>query len=73
MKVVTQQNIIVDNEPTLKILADGIDEFDGIKFVQYSVMHNEEPYSLTYMANVKDYDKYLSDFEEMVDSFRFEN
>ena len=71
MKVVTQDNVSIGNEPAVKISADGIGSFNGTKFVEYLVMHNKEPYSIAYMANVKDYDKYLPEFEEIVKSFKF--
>jgi PsbP-like protein len=71
MKVVTQENVTIDNEPAVKIVADGIKSFNNTKFVEYMVMHNKEPYNIAYMANVKDYDKHLPEFEQIVKSFKF--
>ncbi len=33
--------------------------FSGIKFVEYMAIHNGDPYYIGYMANSKDYEKYL--------------
>jgi hypothetical protein len=71
MKVVTQENVTIDNETAVKIIGDGVKTFNDIKFVEYMVMHNKEPYSIAYMANVKDYEKYLPQFEQIVKSFKF--
>ena len=37
-----------------KIHGDGIKSFSDIKFVEYMLMHNEQPYFIAYMANVKE-------------------
>jgi hypothetical protein len=37
----------------------------------YFVMHDDQPYFLNYMANARDYQKHLPQFEQMVKSFKF--
>jgi hypothetical protein len=37
----------------------------------YYVIHDDQPYFLDFMANAKDYQKYLPQFEQMVKSFKF--
>lgn len=69
--VTSMQNVTLSGEPGVKIYGDGIDPFNGIKFVQYLVWHDEEPYFLEYMANQKDYQKYLPQFEQMIKTFKF--
>jgi PsbP-like protein len=71
MKVVTQENVTIDDEPAVKISADGLGPFNSTKFVEYMVMHNKEPYSIAYMANVKNYEEYLPEFEQIVKTFKF--
>gem|GEM_PF-1792799 len=44
---------------------------DKLNFVTYYVVHDGEPYRLDYLANVKDFQKYLPQFEQMVRSFKF--
>lgn len=73
MKVTSKENGTIDNEPAVRILGDGINLFSGIKFMQYLVWHDKKPYALAYMANVKDYEKYLPQFELMVKTFKFAN
>lgn len=34
-------------------------------------MHGNQPYYIEYMANEKDYQKYLPQFEQIVKSFKF--
>ena len=41
--------------------------------MQYLAWHDKKPYALAYMANVKDYEKYLPQFELMVKTFKFAN
>jgi hypothetical protein len=71
ISVTSQENLTIDNEPAVKITADGINSFLGIKFTEYMIWHNEKPYYIGYMANVKDYQKYLPEFEQIVKSFKF--
>ena len=54
MNVTSKENVTLDNEAAVKIQGDGIKSFSGIKFVEYMLMHNEQPYFIAYMANVKD-------------------
>ena len=71
MKVMSKENTTIDNETAVKISGDGINSFSGIKFVQYFVTHDNKPYLLAYMADVKDYEKYLPQFEQMIKTFKF--
>jgi hypothetical protein len=71
LEVVTRDNTTIDNEPAVKILSDGIKSSNGINFVEYFVMHNKEPYYISYMANEKDFQKYFPQFEQMVKTFKF--
>ena len=41
--------------------------------MSYFVMHDDQPYYLNYIANAKDFEKYLPQFEQMVKSFKFVN
>ncbi|MDW0137178.1 MAG: hypothetical protein QOK70_05300 [Nitrososphaeraceae archaeon] len=67
----TKQNVTPDNEAAVKIHGDGIKSFSDIKFVEYLLMHNEHPYFIAYMANVKDFEIYLPEFEQIVKSLKF--
>ena len=71
MNVTSKGNVTLDNEAAVKIQGDGIKSFSGIKFVEYMLMHNEQPYFIAYMANVKDFEKYLPEFEQIVKSLKF--
>jgi len=71
MNVTSRQNVTIHGEPAVKIHGDGIKTFNGIKFVEYILMHDKEPYYIGYMANVKDFEKYLPQFEQMVKTFKF--
>ena len=73
MKVTSKENGTIDSEAAVRVRGDGINSFSGIKFVQYLVWHDKKPYALAYMANVKDYEKYLPQFELMVKTFKFAN
>jgi len=39
--------------------------------VDYYILHDGNPYKLQYFANVKYFQKYLPQFEQMVQSFKF--
>jgi hypothetical protein len=71
MKVTSKENGTIDSEAAVRIRGDGINSFNGIKFVQYLVWHDKKPYVLAYMANVKDFEKYLPQFNQMINTFKF--
>lgn len=71
LKVVKRENATIDNEPAVKIFSNGTKASNGINFIEYFFMHNKEPYYISYMANIKDFQKYLPQFEQMVKSFKF--
>lgn len=71
MNITSEKNVTLDNEAAVGIHGNGIKSFTGIKFVEYMLMHNEQPYFIAYMANVKDFEKYLPEFEQIVKSFEF--
>ena len=71
MNVTSRENVTLDNEAAVKILGDGIKSFSGTKFAEYMLMHNEQPYFIAYMANAKDFEKYLPEFEQIVKSLKF--
>jgi len=39
--------------------------------VAYLVLHDKVPYYLEYIANTKDFQKYLPQFEQMIKTFKF--
>ena len=71
MNVTSKQNVTIDGDPAVKVYGDGTNSLDGIKFVEYMIWHDNKPYYIGYMANVKDYQKYLPQFEEIMKTFKF--
>jgi hypothetical protein len=66
-----RQNLTIDNEPAVRISVNGIESFNGTKMVQYLIWHDKKPYALEYKATVKDFEKYLPEFEQIVKTFKF--
>lgn len=71
VKVFSKENTTVDTEPAVKIHRSPRNNFTNIEVVEYYVIHNGNPYTLQYAANVKDFQKYLPQFEQMVKTFKF--
>ena len=75
VNIASIQNSTIDGNPAVKIHGAlqnvTINDDDWTEITMYLVMHDEEPYTLTYMANVKDYQKFLPEFEQMVKTFNF--
>jgi hypothetical protein len=49
----------------------GMPNVTDMNSMSYRVMHNDQPYYLDFIANAKDYQKYLPQFEQMVKTFKF--
>jgi len=69
--ITSQQYTTVGNEKSVRIYANESAWYGGAKIALYLVMHDKEPYVVLYVANAKNYEKYLPEFEQMVKSFRF--
>jgi hypothetical protein len=70
--ITSQQYATVGNEKSVRIYANESAFYgNNTKIALYLVMHDKEPYRIIYVANAKNYEKYLPEFEEIVKSFRF--
>jgi PsbP len=70
-KILSKENATIDGEKAIKIHYSLSSPFDNIKLIQYYTVHDENAYLLDYEANVKDFQKYLPQFEQMVKTFKF--
>jgi len=71
--VTSTYNGTIDKEKAVKLTKDGIGDQTNQKMAEYLVLHDKDPYLLTYSADKKHFDKYLPEFETMVRSFKFVN
>jgi hypothetical protein len=71
LDITSQQYTTVGKEKSVRIYANETLSYPNTKIALYLVMHDKEPYLIEYIANTKNYDKYLPEFEQMVKSFRF--
>jgi hypothetical protein len=74
------ENVTIGGESAIKVFIRGTDVGNAsarpnitgnLNFVTYFVMHHDEPYHLDYIANMKDFQKYLPQFKQMVKTFKF--
>jgi hypothetical protein len=69
--ITSQHYTTVGKEKAVRIEANESASYDNSNIVLYVVMHHKQPYEINYIANPKNYEKYLPEFEQMVKSFRF--
>lgn len=71
--ITSQQYTTVGKEKSVSIDANESAQFGYAKIVLYLIMHDKEPYQILYLGNPTNYEneKYLTEFEQMVKSFRF--
>jgi hypothetical protein len=76
----TYENATIGGERAIKVYINGTDLAStsvmpnitsSVNTISYYVMHHDQPYYLSYVANTKDYQKYLPQFEQMVKTFKF--
>ena len=71
-RTVPEENATIDGEKALKINSVVEDELtDTAMYVGYYVFHDNSHYRLEYYASVRDYERYLPQFEQMVKTFKF--
>lgn len=68
IRVISKENVTIDSEPAIRIFSS---VFNTIITIQYVVMHDNEPYTFVLAANIKDFKKYLPQFELMVNMLKF--
>lgn len=71
VNLTSQQDTIVGNEKAVRIEGIGINKLMNLNYVAYLVLHDKDPYYLEYIANVKDFQKYLPEFEQIIKTFKF--
>jgi hypothetical protein len=71
VKIFSKENATVGGEPAVIIHRGPRNNLTNIEVVDYYVIHDGKPYNLQYAANVKDFQKYLPQFEQMVKTFKF--
>jgi len=71
-KILSKENSTIDGERALKIHKTARTNLTNIyESMTYYTIHDGNPYYLTYYAKVKDFQKYLPQFEQMVKTFKF--
>jgi hypothetical protein len=69
--ITSQQYTTVGKEKAVRIDANESDFFGNTKTALYFFMHDKQPYQIIYLANAKNNEKYLPEFEQIVKSFKF--
>ena len=69
--IFSQQNVTIDGEKAIKFHRTALNNLTNIQLIDYYVIHDGKPYFIHYVANAKDFEKYLPQFEQIVKSFRF--
>ena len=69
--ITSQHYTTVGKEKAVRIDANESAYYGNSNIVLYLLMHDKQPYQINYIANPKNYEKYLPEFEQMVKSFRF--
>jgi hypothetical protein len=71
VKIFSRENATIDGEKAVKTHRTPRDNTTNVEVLEYITVHDGKPYFIQYAANVKDYQKYLPQFEQMVKSFKF--
>jgi hypothetical protein len=67
----SRQDTIVSNEKASSFEGNGINKTmnKDVIYLVNLVLHDKDPYYLEYIANTKDFQKYLPQFEQMLKIF----
>jgi len=71
VKIFSRENATIDGEKAIKTHRSPRDNTTNVEVLEYITVHDGKPYYIQYIANVKDYQKYLPQFEQMVKTFKF--
>jgi len=71
LKIISQVYTTIGKEKAVRIETNESTSFGNNTQALYFIMHGKQPYAIGYVADPKNYDKYLPEFEQMVKSLRF--
>jgi hypothetical protein len=71
VKVLSTENTTIDGEQAVRIHRTPRDNTTNVQVVDYYTVHDGKPYFIQYVANKKDFERYLPQFEQMVKTFKF--
>jgi hypothetical protein len=72
-KIFSRENTTIGGEQAIRIHRIPLDNTPNVEVVAYYSVHKGKPYWINYVANEKDFQKYLPQFEQMVRTFKFVN
>jgi hypothetical protein len=70
--VLNETSVQLDGENAVEVNYVGTGTMEGSKFIQIYTMHNDKPYFISYLGYGDKFDNKLSEFEEMLTSFKWE-
>ncbi|WYL92811.1 MAG: protein kinase [Gloeotrichia echinulata IR180] len=68
-KIIDESSITLANKPGSKLIFTGKIGQDNLKTLQVWTLKNEQAYTITYTANIGDYDEFIQTAETMIKSF----
>jgi len=71
VKIFARANVTIDGEEAVRIHRTPRDNSTNVEVVDYYTVHEGKPFSLQFVSNVKDFQRYLPEFEQMVKTFKF--
>jgi hypothetical protein len=69
--ITSQENIIIDGEPAIKVLANVKGDQGEMKYLFIYTIHDSEYYNIGLMGNTNNFNRYLPEFEQMLSTFKF--
>src|SRR4030095_11767867 len=66
VKIFSRENTTIAGEPAVKVHRSDIGNSANVEVVDYYTVHKGKPYFIQYTANVKNFQKYLPQFEQML-------
>jgi hypothetical protein len=71
VKIFSQENATIAGEEAVRILKTPRDNATNVHVLDYYTVHNGKPYFIQYVAHMKNFEKYLPEFEQMVKTLKF--
>jgi len=71
VKVLSKTNATIDGEDSIRIHRTPRDNSTNVEVIDYYTVHKGKPFALQLASNVKDLQKYLPQFEQIVKTFKF--
>jgi hypothetical protein len=69
--IISQEDTTIDGEPAVKVLSNVKGNSGDVKYLFIYTIHDKKYYTIGFIGNTNNFNRYLPEFEQMLNTFKF--